>query len=236
MKKITYLLSLLMASMMLSAQNQAPIAVNDTVKAVFGEEITINVLANDFDTDGDDFHIKGISPSDLQDVLYFNDSIIVFLFTEYKKKTFYISYNIEDENGNWNIESIGKAVFLLENEKYIDVNNIKALIRSTGDHFWNNTQSLFEFPKGSGKTTLLSSTLWMGGADDQGVLHMAAQTYSQTGFAYWNGPVSQGDSLYVNPIDAGTWNRVWKISKEEVTNHKLHWNDPNYQMPEVIAS
>lgn len=94
---------------------------------------------------------------------------------------------------------------------YLDINNVKAGINADGGLFWDNTNSIFEVPNGSGKRTIYASALWMGGYDSVGQLHLAGQTYRQTGSDFFPGPIDT-TGIYGNTYDA-TWNRVWKINK-----------------------
>ncbi len=240
MKKITFILASLLVNMMLLAQNQAPVAVNDTVEPVFGQEFTVNVISNDYDPDGDSFGIAETSMSFLlsrPEVIAVSDSSITFLLG-YHYQDFAFFYYLEDENGNIDYTlSFGKVVFpVIENEKYIDINNIKAMIHSIGNHFWDFEQSRFYFPKNTLKTAVFCNSLWMGGLDDQGDVHLAAETYRQTGTDYWEGPLSQGEEIMIEPYIVSNWCKIWKINKEEVLYHKEHWNDPDYEMPEAIAT
>lgn len=93
----------------------------------------------------------------------------------------------------------------------LDINNIKAAINSDGGLFWDNTSSVFEVPNGSGKNTIYASGLWIGGYDSIGQLHIAGQTYRQTGTDFFPGPIDT-TGIYGNNYDS-TWNRVWKINK-----------------------
>ena len=239
MKKITFILGLFLLNLGLYAQNQPPVAVNDTVEPVFGQEITVNVIANDYDPDGDSFGIAEFSMSALlnkPEVTAVTDSSITF-FLGYHFQSFYFTYILEDENGNIDFTlSVGKVIFPVKAGQNIDINNISAQINSYGNHFWDFDQPQFEFPKGSGHTAIFSGTMWLGGMDEQGNLHLAGETYRQTGMDYWEGPISQGEEIEVAPYTAGSWAKIWKINKEEVLYHKEHWNDPDYEMPEVIAS
>ncbi|MES2394898.1 MAG: T9SS type A sorting domain-containing protein [Bacteroidota bacterium] len=93
----------------------------------------------------------------------------------------------------------------------LDINNIKAAINADGGLFWDNVNSVFEVPNGSGKSTIYASGLWMGGYDQGGQLHLAGQTYRQTGVDFFSGPIDT-TGTYGASYDS-TWNRVWKISK-----------------------
>lgn len=116
----------------------------------------------------------------------------------------------------------------------LDTNQIKARINNHGSLFWNTQTgaSAFEFPKDSGTHANFAAALWLGGYDNGGVLHTAAQTYNQNGFDYQIGPVStQRNSTYL-----GKYNQVWKISKRQIQNHQQNYNNSGYQVPTNLAT
>ena len=90
----------------------------------------------------------------------------------------------------------------------------------------------FEVPKGSGLTTMYTSSLWIGGLDEQNKLRLAAQTYGQTGSDYFAGPIDK-TGMAVNPAN---WNYIYKVSAEEIELHKLSYTEPNYVVPTNIAN
>ncbi len=96
---------------------------------------------------------------------------------------------------------------------YLNINNIKARVNAAGDLFsdFTFTGTQFEVPKGSGKGTIYGSNLWFGGYDAGGQLHIAGQTYRQTGTDFFAGPIDTAGT-YGTAYDAA-WNRVWKINK-----------------------
>ena len=67
------------------------------------------------------------------------------------------------------------------NFKNIDINNINAKIGPASDIFWDFSSPGFEVPKGSGLHSIFTGGLWIGGMDNSGIIHLAAQTYRQTG-------------------------------------------------------
>lgn len=114
----------------------------------------------------------------------------------------------------------------------LDINGIDAMIHPSGDLFWDligNNQ--FEVPKGSGSHTLFAANLWMGGIDQSGSLRIAANTYRQSGHDTWAGPVANSYSTFYD----NRYNRVWKITKTQIDDHILNWNNPGYTVPPVIA-
>src|SRR5436853_7011755 len=74
----------------------------------------------------------------------------------------------------------------------LDIANVRARIQCGGDMWWDavsQTGPKYEVPIGSGKNSLFSGSLWMGGIDALSNLHVAAQTYRQTGSEVWHGPL-----------------------------------------------
>lgn len=115
--------------------------------------------------------------------------------------------------------------------KNIDANNINAPIEADGFFFHNNsTQVGFEVPKFSGKYCIYASNLWMGGLDQNGILHVAAQTYKQNGTDYWPGPLTSNGSTML----PSTWNKIWHIDRTAIDNHRQNYNTQGYQMPQDI--
>lgn len=111
----------------------------------------------------------------------------------------------------------------------LDVNNVGAGIFSNGALFFNGSASTFEVPRGSGKTTVFASHLWFGGYSG-GQLHVAAQTYAQPvegGQAYNYGPVTDSGA-YTQVQLLNTFNRVVKITKTQVADHRTRYADAGY--------
>lgn len=99
-----------------------------------------------------------------------------------------------------------------QNHAYLDRGNFETPICSDGQLFWDQsaTDGGFEWPRTSvpadEKFVAFTGHFWIGGLDDQGSLHISAQTYLQQDFPYTPGPVNA----------AGNWNQVWRISRSEV--------------------
>ena len=125
---------------------------------------------------------------------------------------------------------------------FLDVNNIKANINSNGHLFWRKSDTAnyilgYEFPKGSGKHTMFNSTIWVGGMSESDSLQLAAELYNNEGNDFWNGPLSFTDGWIDCTEETATeWNRVWKLSKQEIDFHIQHSGDENYVPIENIAS
>lgn len=119
-----------------------------------------------------------------------------------------------------------KAQWEIQN---IDANNINAPVEADGFLFHNNVTDVgFEAPKFSGKYCIYASNLWMGGLDQNGILHLAAQTYKQNGTDFWPGPLTTNGST----LPPGTWNNIWHIDRAAIDNHITNYNTQGYQMPQ----
>jgi hypothetical protein len=120
----------------------------------------------------------------------------------------------------------------------IDINNVKAGFNPAGDLFWNYTNPAFEVPKGSGTGTIYAANFWIGGMDAAGQLHIAAQTYGQSGRDIFQGPM-MASSAYSASQDAA-WNTVWKINRSTIDSFRLWFQTPSiypgYTIPSVIMN
>lgn len=113
----------------------------------------------------------------------------------------------------------------------IDANNINAPVEADGFLFHNNVTNVsFEVPKFSGKYCIYASNLWMGGLDQNGFLHLAAQTYKQNGTDFWPGPLTTAGSS----LPPSTWNNIWHVNRAAVNNHIANYNTQGYQLPQDL--
>lgn len=219
----------------------APVAVNDYAHGVLGKWVTVNVTENDYHPDGLLFNVSGASLSQS-----FTDSTITFSlnYDRYYNipDTIVFRYSLKDENGTTGDESIGKVFVVISNNQYynyLDYNNIKARIQAIGLQFWpgpmvtstEDPDHEFEFPIGSGLNTVFNSSLWVGGMDELDSLKLAAERYRLHGFDYWPGPLSiSGSELTIDTATVVSWQKVWKLTTDEVIYHKLHYRESDYQM------
>jgi len=215
-----------------SGQNNPPVAVNDTVRPVIGTSFNVNVLKNDYDPDGDSLIVMNLDPFRL------NDSTWRFTPDKINLPDHYDSisrkfYYLKDEHG-----AFSKAAFIIIiwqcTPRYdsLDINNIKALISPYGNHFWDGKKARFEAPKGSGKTPIFNHTLWIGGMNDTGQLCLAGEYFREQGIDFFSGPASSfHDSTF--PMK---WNRVWKLNKTQIDEHRSNWSNAGYTPIEAIAN
>lgn len=123
----------------------------------------------------------------------------------------------------------------------LDVNNVEVDFTAVSRVAWQiNTadKPVFHIPKGSNTSTIFTSCLWMGGLDEAGALHFAGERFNQGptlnyGADFWPGPLSNSEEIY--EADKHLWNRVWKLSKEDIEYHKENWYKPDYvPLPDIL--
>lgn len=96
--------------------------------------------------------------------------------------------------------------------KTLEANNVKAYVNTAGLLFKNMSTNSGGFitPKGPlSPFSIYASTLWIGGLDNGGNLHMAAQTYRQAGNDFHSGPI---DPVTLQPIKSDTFNSLYRIT------------------------
>ncbi|MEQ9187176.1 MAG: T9SS type A sorting domain-containing protein [Cryomorphaceae bacterium] len=121
--------------------------------------------------------------------------------------------------------AIGSAAFPQTGWDYFDANNIEAIISPVANHFWDYSDNHYFIPKDSGTTSIFTSTLWIGGVDSTGLLHLAAERFRQSGKDYLPGPYSSTDDYHFTTTSP--WDRVWVINKQEVED----WLDNPFSNP-----
>ncbi|MBL7933057.1 MAG: hypothetical protein JNL60_14205, partial [Bacteroidia bacterium] len=103
--------------------------------------------------------------------------------------------------------------------KMLDKNQVRARINSTNDKFWNyygNWGPSYEVPAGSGKHAMFANSIWIGGTDMSGQLHVAANTYKQSGTDFWPGPLDTTNATAVSGTLMSAYNKVWKIDCDSI--------------------
>ncbi len=124
---------------------------------------------------------------------------------------------------------------------YLDINQVQARVWNNGSMFYDLTGNpLYEVPKGSGKSSIFAEGLWIGGKDQQGKLHLAAQTYRQSGNDFWPGPLDTTDAT-INPGAFQQYDRLWKIERYTVNEFISKFQDGSvangsYTIPSIILN
>ncbi len=115
----------------------------------------------------------------------------------------------------------------------IDAGNIKAGFSNTGSLFWDFSNPRFEVPKNSGKGTVFTSSIWLGGYDQNNELHAGWVRYGVQGDFFQPGPV---DSLTNIAANNGQWDHVWCIEKVSIDQFKNSLGSPGYIVPNEILT
>ena len=226
---------LLFLSNSIFAQNVSPVAVDDTITVNSGGTYTFSPWANDYDPDGDPFYIFTASflhGSGIVSVSYSSIDIKM----NYSTGIDTIVYFLKDNHNNMSNKAY---IFVTINNNHtndtLNFNNVSAPFFPIGNAFWDHIGiAQFEVPKGSSKTTIFTSVPWIAGLDSNNNLHIAEEQFTAYGNDYFYGPVCDTNMLWLNSDSA--WNRVWKITKNEIDYHKTNYWKSNYVVPEAIVN
>lgn len=102
----------------------------------------------------------------------------------------------------------------------LDINNIIAPINSSGILFTDPSfVKKIEIKNGEANIDFSLSSIWIGGYDAGGNIHVAAQTYQQIGDDFWSGPLYEATGE-TDATTASNWNKVWKINKTTIDSFK----------------
>ncbi len=127
----------------------------------------------------------------------------------------------------------------------LDINNVRALIQSGGDMWWDFNRGRYEVPKGSGKVSLFAGSLWLAGQDVSGQFKVAAMRYRGNGNDYWTGPLSLEDAE-IDPTTCRDYDRQWITSRSMIAEFNAWFEAgklgteiqselfPGYTVPDVI--
>ena len=115
----------------------------------------------------------------------------------------------------------------------LDFNNVDAAISNSG-MFFNDPigAARYEVPKGSGNHMIYTMGFWFGGADINGNIKLAAQTYTENGDLFPGALTTEGAEAPIEAESAG----VYPILKGEIDYHILHFSDVGYTVPSSIAN
>ena len=120
----------------------------------------------------------------------------------------------------------------------VDIANFNARIKACGNHFYDPAgKPGFVIPKGSGMNTLYCSTFWIGGADVSSQLYFAGERYRQpvgpihNAGDFFPGPLTADGSASTDSATMAQYNRIWKLTKQQVDDHIAHWNNLTYIPP-----
>lgn len=112
----------------------------------------------------------------------------------------------------------------------LTANNVSANVGANGSLFSGGLQ----IPKGSGLSTIGTARLWIGGKKN-GQIHIAAQFYDSAKRPdFWPGPLDTLGTAIA--ADTAAWNKIYKVSKQEIDFHKNNYKKPGYIIPDGIKN
>jgi len=240
----TLLLSLIFLAMMYgySQEDKAPVAVNDFVEVLTFDTIEIKVLENDYSYQNHPV-VVSFATGGTHGTFVKTDTSIFYSASLGFQGLDSVIYRIKDLENNLvsNLARVyitinGGGLVISEGFDYLDANQVRCRINSFGLQYWdmgNGTDITYEVPVGSEKYTIFSEALWVGGLDKNDALCLAAERYRQEGIDFFVGPIM--DSLAYNPVLDSVWNKVWKLSSDEIAFHRQHWQDEGYTAIKNIA-
>lgn len=129
------------------------------------------------------------------------------------------------------------------NHDFLDVNNVSALILNRGDMHWDPVSQTnhYTVPKCGTAQSVFTSAIWLGGYDQNNVLHTAAQTYRQQGsYDFWTGPIDTITGT-VDSLTVAQYDRLWKLNRTTLNDFIYNYQAGNvtngtYEVPEVILN
>lgn len=100
----------------------------------------------------------------------------------------------------------------------LDINHLIVPFNAAGDMLYRNPSVYTIVPSQSIGWSY--GNLWIGGFDQNGQLHVAAQTYRQTGTDFWAGPMDT-TTASCSSAQNTFYNKVWKINKTTIDSFRL---------------
>ncbi|PCI94830.1 MAG: hypothetical protein COB15_13015 [Flavobacteriales bacterium] len=238
MKNLT-LITLLLIAINGFSQNNAPVAINDTIYVNHNDSITFIepsaglITINDGDPDGNNIKIDTAFYSGVG-FFQFNSIVSNFTLFSYKPPLNYwgidsAQYILKDD-GIPIMYDTATIYFFVKRKTYetLDLNNINAKVDYRGlFQDPDNGIAAFEVPKGSGQNTIYAANLWVAGKNLDSI-YSNSETFN-TGYTYGrSGPIM--DSIHYPTHYDYRWDRVWKIENSDINN----WTTPGYQPPQVF--
>ncbi|MDI1234855.1 MAG: T9SS type A sorting domain-containing protein [bacterium] len=123
----------------------------------------------------------------------------------------------------------------------IDINDIKTIVGNIGINFplkglTNPTlnQPSFKIPSIGCASAMYTAGIWMGGIESgSGDLHLAAETYRQTGIDFKPGPINLLTKIY-DSVSNAPYNRIWKINRQVIDDFIANRTKQFYVIPREI--
>ncbi len=140
---------------------------------------------------------------------------------------------VGSNNSNTNTNNTFRAACIeARAERDLDINNVRARLRSGGDLWWDGQNARYIVPNvdpASGQpevSSLFAGGIWLGAFDDGGNLILAAQTYRQTGNDYWTGPLDLNTGT-IEKADCEKWDRFFGVLGADIDALRSDYFEPD---------
>lgn len=117
---------------------------------------------------------------------------------------------------------------LYTTSKFVDKNYVRARINSVDNRSWDTFgwgSASYEVPKGKGAHAQFANSIWIGGYDHNGKLHLAANTYMQNGRDFWGGPLDTTSIGAYTATNTAVYNKLWKVDCSDISNFATAYNN-----------
>jgi hypothetical protein len=135
------------------------------------------------------------------------------------------------------IALLGRAQDISE---WLDINDARVRFYSNGQIGRSYDASLHGYfvPFGSNTSPLYTAGLWIGGIDNNGQLHVAAQLYGANGQDLYPGPLTVDGTASITATVSQAYDQIWKVNRNDVILHRQFFEcvqdpncDPTIQFP-----
>jgi hypothetical protein len=157
------------------------------------------------------------------------------------------SFVVKARSAPFTTSSTKDTIFIIRIDKFNNVSdqmnsemqslniNKVSTVANIGDLSWDLTDGVYEVPKGNNKNTVFASALWIGGLDRNNGIHVAAQTYRQSGVDFSPGPLD----LYtanINYSEMMDFKRIWKVEAWQILEFIENFQNGNVQNGSYIPA
>lgn len=123
----------------------------------------------------------------------------------------------------------------LADTEILNANDASAIISDEG-FFFNDFQSTvhgYTIPAGSGVGTFYAASLWAGGLDANGQVHVTAPSNSSLGWR--SSPIADMNSCGTVAYQTASGQSIWKVTRQEVDDHIAQYLQGGYIPVAAIA-
>ncbi len=117
--------------------------------------------------------------------------------------------------------------------EWLNINNVRTRFNAGGDMWWDLPGGMgaqYFIPANGSATSLFAGALWIAGRDINNQLKCSAVRFRQGpdlkgGNDFWTGPLTL-DGANIDAVTCAEWDRIWKITRDEVDEFINHLTGP----------